>query len=167
MVYKAIKKSRFRQQYSHLSSGAAQSYNIADFYTADQSHVYLMSTTPTQKIGGLHIESTNCHRRHKSAGPFAVGFSSPPEDRRMEAARTLDPPKQLVRFRSHRLFSCVTGAQKMHRSPLGHVVIIPCPFSSSFFFICCLICLANIALFVQFPAIRGRQTKTVMILYKS
>lgn len=108
MVYKAIKKTRFRRQYSHLSSEAAQTYNIADFYT-DQSHMYMMSSS-TEKIGGLHVES-NGHRRHKSAGAFAVGFS-PAEDTRTEFARPPPNPKQLVRFRSHRLFSCVSGAQK-------------------------------------------------------
>ena len=109
MVYKAIKKTSFRRQYSHLSSEAAQTYNIADFYAIDQSHVYKLSSSSTEKIGGLHIES-NGHRRHKSAGHFAVGFS-PAEDTRMEYARPPPSPnKQLVRFRSHRIFSCVSGA---------------------------------------------------------
>jgi hypothetical protein len=103
MVFKALKKSRVRRQYSHLSSGVAQSYNIADFYTSEQSPVYMMPST--EKIGGLHIESNGTHhRRHKSVGAYAVGFSSA-EDKRMEPS-----PKQLVRFRSHRLFSCVSGA---------------------------------------------------------
>jgi hypothetical protein len=110
MVYKAIKKASFRRQYSHLSSEAAQTYNIADFYATDQSHVYMLSSSTTEKIGGLHIESKGTHRRHKSAGPFAVGFS-PAEDTRMEYARPPPiPNKQLVRFRSHRFFSCVSGA---------------------------------------------------------
>ncbi|KAE8022743.1 hypothetical protein FH972_008520 [Carpinus fangiana] len=105
MVYKAIKKTSFRRQYSHLSSEAAQTYNIADFYATDQSHVYMLSSSTTEKIGGLHIESNGTHRRHKSAG------FSPAEDTRMEYARPPPiPNKQLVRFRSLRVFSCVSGA---------------------------------------------------------
>ncbi|KAG2722359.1 hypothetical protein I3760_02G124900 [Carya illinoinensis] len=103
MVYKAIKRNRVRRKYRCLSSGDAQSYNIADFYINDQSHVYTLPST--QKIGGgLHIER-NGHRRHSSVGDYGVGFS-PPEGKRMESAPA---PKGLVRFRSHRLFSCVTG----------------------------------------------------------
>ncbi|KAG6664904.1 hypothetical protein CIPAW_02G125200 [Carya illinoinensis] len=77
MVYKAIKRNRVRRKYRCLSSGDAQSYNIADFYINDQSHVYTLPST--QKIGGgLHIER-NGHRRHSSVGDYGVGFS-PPED---------------------------------------------------------------------------------------
>ncbi|KAB1218188.1 hypothetical protein CJ030_MR3G026068 [Morella rubra] len=103
MVYKVFKRNRVRRQYRSLSSGAAQSYNIADFYTDDQSHVYTVAST--QKIGSFHMER-NGHCRHKSVGDYDVGFASR-EETRMEAA----PPasQQIVRFRSRRLFSCVTG----------------------------------------------------------
>lgn len=104
MVYKVIRRNKVRREYRSLSSGSAQGYNIADFYTVDQSHVYTMPST--QKIdGGFHTEG-NGHRRSNSVGNYGVGFTLP-EDKRMEAAPPA--PNQLVRFRSHRMFSCVNG----------------------------------------------------------
>ncbi|GFY81261.1 hypothetical protein Acr_01g0010700 [Actinidia rufa] len=96
MVYKTLKKNKTRRKYECLSSGAAQAYNISDFYAQGY-----MNPEPQKNgtiNGGFHVESTNGHhhRRHKS-------FSVPEDD-------VMVKPKQLVRFRSHRLFSCVTGA---------------------------------------------------------
>ncbi|GMY33028.1 hypothetical protein FCV25MIE_28270 [Fagus crenata] len=106
MVYKAIKKTKIRRQYSYLSSETAQSYNIADFYTNNQSQVYMLPNS-TERVGGFHTEGSS-HRRHKSVGDYAVGFTSTGENKRMEFAPPA--PKQLVRFRSLRMLSCVTGA---------------------------------------------------------
>ncbi|GKV06175.1 hypothetical protein SLEP1_g18093 [Rubroshorea leprosula] len=105
MVYKAIKRNRTHRRYQCLSTGAAQSYNIADFYMDGQSHVHL--TSSTEKAGSFQPESDSHHRRYKSMGDFSVGFPS------MDHSRTDASPKaskQLVRFGSHRMFSCVTGA---------------------------------------------------------
>ncbi|KAL4631790.1 hypothetical protein ACB092_04G003600 [Castanea dentata] len=107
MVFKAFKKNRVRSQYRCLSSGGSQSYNIADFYTNSQSHAYMLPAT--EKVGGFHTERNGHHRRHKSVGDYAVEFSSSGDNmRRMEVAPPA--PQKLVRFRSHRMFSCVTGA---------------------------------------------------------
>lgn len=110
MVFKAIKKNKTRRQYECLSSGAAQSYNAADFNSNIIAHQNSMYVTRS----GEKMEPGHGHRRHKSVGDFYAGYSaangggfggggggggSPPPR-----------AKQLVRFRSHRMFSCVTGA---------------------------------------------------------
>ncbi|KAG8369351.1 hypothetical protein BUALT_Bualt14G0002300 [Buddleja alternifolia] len=99
MVYKSLKKSKTRRRYECLSTGAAQTYNIADFYIKEDDHQYFTKTPEPDKVSGLRGSH---HRRCNSvqvdrAGGFAL------ED---DAAK----PKQLVRFRSHRMFACVTGA---------------------------------------------------------
>ena len=109
VVYKAIKRSKTRRQYECLSSGAAQSYNIPDFYVSSQN--YVNTESPSEKIAGFHAER-NDHRRHKSVGDYSNQFFSV-EDRVKGAGSPPLPPKKLVRFRSHRMFSCVTGAQKL------------------------------------------------------
>ncbi|XP_010650752.1 uncharacterized protein LOC117913961 [Vitis riparia] len=106
VVYKAIKRSKTRRQYECLSSGAAQSYNIPDFYVSSQN--YVNTESPSEKIAGFHAER-NDHRRHKSVGDYSNQFFSV-EDRVKGAGSPPLPPKKLVRFRSHRMFSCVTGA---------------------------------------------------------
>ncbi|KAG6668870.1 hypothetical protein CIPAW_01G202100 [Carya illinoinensis] len=107
MVFKVIKRNRVRREYRSLSSGSAQGYNIADFCTSDQiSHVYTMPST--QKIDDGFNTERNGHRRYNSVGNYGVEFTLP-EDKRMEAAAPPAGPNQLVRFRSHRMFSCVSG----------------------------------------------------------
>ncbi|KAK4421925.1 hypothetical protein Salat_2143200 [Sesamum alatum] len=106
MVYKSIKKTRTRRQYECLSSGATQTYNIEDFCAKGDDddrygfsrNEYLMTSEGGRLPGfrGAH------HRRYNSVHVDRVGsFAS--EDGAYK-------PKQLVRFRSQRLFSCVTGA---------------------------------------------------------
>ncbi|KAL5782062.1 hypothetical protein ACOSP7_007091 [Xanthoceras sorbifolium] len=92
MVFKAIKKNRTRRQYECLSSDASRSYNIADFYVNGQNHVY-MNTHSAEKVE----ERYSHHQRHKSVGDLYVGGSPPLVQ------------KKLVRFRSQRMFSCITG----------------------------------------------------------
>lgn len=106
VVYRAIKRSKTRRQYECLSSSTAQSYNISDFYISSQNHAHIESTA--EKIAGFHADG-NVHRRHKSVGDYSSQFYSV-EDRVKGAASPPIPPKKLVRFRSHRMFSCVTGA---------------------------------------------------------
>ncbi|CAI9108244.1 OLC1v1007805C1 [Oldenlandia corymbosa var. corymbosa] len=121
MVFKTIKRSRTRRHYEYLSPSAAeehateaQGYNIADFYTNGE-YVIRDGQDGYAEVGKVKGQ----HRRHKSfqqddhhTRRAAFGFSpnvyhhnaialSPHHQR---------PAKKLVRFRSHRLFSCVTGA---------------------------------------------------------
>ncbi|KAL8479205.1 hypothetical protein ACS0TY_025689 [Phlomoides rotata] len=101
MVYRSLKKSKTRRKYECLSSTAAQTYNIADFYIkddVDHDHDYFsrkqyLKTVPDKVSSDLH------HRRHNSEVPVG-GFA-------MEEVAA--KKQQLVRFRSHRMFSCVTG----------------------------------------------------------
>ncbi|XP_004503031.1 uncharacterized protein [Cicer arietinum] len=95
LVYKAIKKNRTRRQYECLSSGTA-SYNIsmAEIYSQNQI------TSENNNIG---------HRRYKSVGAgshFANGFQF---SQTTNGSVSPSSSKQLVRFRSHRIFSCITG----------------------------------------------------------
>ncbi|XP_015879526.2 uncharacterized protein LOC107415676 [Ziziphus jujuba] len=115
MVFKAIKKKRIRRQYTSLSSPSSSelaalkthhhtSHNLSssDFYR---------ETTTVQNIGG--------HRRHKSlSSDFAFGVVSSKADHHRyhdgdhmnHAWPPSPPPRQLVRFRSHRMFSCMGAA---------------------------------------------------------
>ncbi|KAL5735185.1 hypothetical protein ACOSP7_033046 [Xanthoceras sorbifolium] len=114
MVFKAIKKIKTRRQYECLSSGASQSYNIADFYVNAQNPIY-MNMHSAEKVEQRY----NHLRRHKSVGGSYVGYSSPAgNDHRENGSRggggaSPPPPpvpKKFVRFRSQRMFSCITGA---------------------------------------------------------
>ncbi|XP_059633208.1 uncharacterized protein LOC132275985 [Cornus florida] len=97
IIFRTIKRTKTRRSYECLSSGTAQSYNIADFYdTGTHGHMYV--APPPEKMASFHAEGNGgTHRRHKSLGD---GLS--PEH--------MVKSKQMVRFRSHRMFSCVTGA---------------------------------------------------------
>ncbi|KAJ0092608.1 hypothetical protein Patl1_27053 [Pistacia atlantica] len=100
MVFKALKKNRVRSQYECLSSKTpAQSYNIADFYNS----VYHNEHSSNYE----KVEESSHHRRHKSVGDFySNGGGIHGGDGNGGSPRVA---KQLVRFGSHRMFSCVTG----------------------------------------------------------
>lgn len=106
MVFKAIKKNKTRRQYECLSSGAAQSYNTADF-NSNIGHQNSMHATHSDE----KMEKSHGHRRHKSVGDCYVGYSSA-NGGGFGGGGGSPPPRanQLVRFSSHRMFSCVTGA---------------------------------------------------------
>ncbi|KAK3204525.1 hypothetical protein Dsin_018571 [Dipteronia sinensis] len=99
MVFKAIKKNKTRRQYECLSSGAPQSYNIADFY---------VNTTTIHSADKAEERYATHHRRHKSVGDFYVGYSSSANGGGVGSPPPV--PQKLVRFRSQRMFSCITGA---------------------------------------------------------
>ncbi|KAK7350750.1 hypothetical protein VNO77_09673 [Canavalia gladiata] len=107
LVYKAIKKNRTRRQYECLSSGTSLSYNInmAEIYPQTQGHVLPNQTPPTQKVPRHHADHKIGHRRHKSVGDFATGFHSP----QVRTGPASPSSNKLVRFRSQRMFSCITG----------------------------------------------------------
>ncbi|KAG6579722.1 hypothetical protein SDJN03_24170, partial [Cucurbita argyrosperma subsp. sororia] len=109
MFYKAMKKTRIRSQYSVLSpeaaaAAASPSFNIADFYV-DPPSTHVFPTSKSEDPG-----ATRAHRRYNS-----FGGSTPEEWRRTTsaaaaaaAAKSSHGP-QLVRFRSQRILSCLTG----------------------------------------------------------
>ncbi|KAF8369415.1 hypothetical protein HHK36_032574 [Tetracentron sinense] len=93
IVYKALKRNKTRRNYESLSSGAAQSFNVAYW------------TPPPEKMAmaaGFGGESNgNGHRRRKSVGERF--FSS-------EKTISIEGPRfsrEVVGFRSQRLFSCI------------------------------------------------------------
>ncbi|KAA0032399.1 uncharacterized protein E5676_scaffold1159G00090 [Cucumis melo var. makuwa] len=103
MFYRAMKKNRRRRQYTVLSTkaesesegeAASLSFNIADFYV----------DPPSIKSEGRG------YRRYNS-----YGGSTPQEWRRSGVAAGKSrshgqpPEQQLVRFRSQRILSCLTG----------------------------------------------------------
>ncbi|OWM84797.1 uncharacterized protein LOC116203699 [Punica granatum] len=112
IVYRAIKRTQTRRQYECLSSSAAQTYNIADFYPASS---YGMPDTNAYTNGDLKAVGvgaggrlSNGHRRYNSLGDFS--FSQ--DDREFDTGvrmKKQQQQQQLVRFRSHRMFSCITG----------------------------------------------------------
>lgn len=118
---------------------AAQSYNIADFYANGDDQDYVMmkgryaAAAPAaadhhhhhhheKKVdddGGFGIiyeekvkgHQDFRHRRYKSFSVDYRGSSFTPENRTGTGAGAgAAQSKKLVRFRSHRFFSCVTGA---------------------------------------------------------
>ncbi|XP_041995683.1 uncharacterized protein LOC121745798 [Salvia splendens] len=104
LVYKSLKKSQTRRKYECLSSGAAaQPYNIADFYMKDDS-LDREFIGRRGSVAGPHDTQSGHHRRCSSVvieggrGFASDGSAHPP------------PKKQIVRFRSHRMLSCITGA---------------------------------------------------------
>ncbi|KAK6138611.1 hypothetical protein DH2020_027636 [Rehmannia glutinosa] len=106
MVYKSLKKNKTRRQYQCLSSSSAvpitHTYNIADFYIKKDDRYVIPGPDKVSAHGGpAH------HRRYNSVcvgGSGGRGFGL--EEEEVDAK----PKQQLVRFRSHRMFSCVTGA---------------------------------------------------------
>ncbi|KDP29545.1 hypothetical protein JCGZ_19258 [Jatropha curcas] len=92
LVYKALKKSRTRGQYECLSSGSALAY-------INEAEIFLKPSSENQRGNSNNAGRKKLHRRYSSV-----------EDLSMSVASPYSPPqKQLVRFRSHRMFSCVTG----------------------------------------------------------
>ncbi|XP_022866541.1 uncharacterized protein LOC111386309 [Olea europaea var. sylvestris] len=108
MVFKSIKKNGVRRQYKSLSSVATDKtqYNIADFYTNDNGYYSKQyeygGWREPERISGFHADgSTGRHHRRR----YSVGVD-------YSAASELEDSvesKQLVRYRSLRMFSCVTG----------------------------------------------------------
>ncbi|GER27923.1 hypothetical protein STAS_03658 [Striga asiatica] len=95
MVLKSIKKRKTRSKYQCLSAPPiTHTYNIEDFYMSQN-----VGQGPDRISGfrGAH------YRRYNSAH---VGGRSGEDDKSAADSK----PKKLVRFRSHRLFSCVGGA---------------------------------------------------------
>ncbi|KZV34797.1 hypothetical protein F511_00699 [Dorcoceras hygrometricum] len=97
LVYKSLKKKKIRRRYECLSSGAAESYNISDFYhTEDAQYERIWQPEPTKVSGG----SRGAHHRRCNS----VHDVRPQVDDLHD-----DKAKQLVRFTSHRMFSCING----------------------------------------------------------
>lgn len=111
MVYRAIKRTRTRSRYECLSSGAAQTYNITDFYVSNygtpEPHLY--PAGDCNSVGGRTVGRFGYgHRRYNSVGDLSFSRNDHEFDRRIGPKQ--QQQKQLVRFRSHRMFSCITGA---------------------------------------------------------
>ncbi|KAF7840205.1 uncharacterized protein G2W53_008687 [Senna tora] len=118
MVYKAMKKNRTRREYQRLPSGAASHniplINMSEIYPqSTESHVYQYEAPynySTQRVIEFYEDnnqSRHPHRRPKSVGDFGFGFSS--SSLRRQSTTRAAPKQQLVRFRSQRMFSCITG----------------------------------------------------------
>ncbi|KAG5530356.1 hypothetical protein RHGRI_025334 [Rhododendron griersonianum] len=105
LVCKTFKKNETRRKYKCLSSSAAtQAYNIADFYPQGFNYQY---STPQMEIKTrtTAVSSQHHNLRHStSLREYSSGFSAAGDQ-----DMVIMKPKQLVRFRSHRFFSCVTG----------------------------------------------------------
>lgn len=113
MVYKAIKKNRFRKKYRCLSTGAAQTYDIADFYPFnDHRDDHDRDAPPMETRGGF-----DGHRRFASTGGYEIngdGYDFKYDyEAKSDVGRYISSPPhhiQSKRLGSHRMFSCITGA---------------------------------------------------------
>ena len=122
LVYKAIKRSKTRSQYECLSSGSALGYNIsmAEMYPQTQDHTLRNQTAPHKVFHHHHEDHRISHRRHNSVGDFGNGFHSP----QMRTGVVSTSSNKLVRFRSQRLFSCITGVWGCFVTQLHNVVFL-------------------------------------------
>ncbi|KMT15587.1 hypothetical protein BVRB_3g059370 [Beta vulgaris subsp. vulgaris] len=122
MVFKAIKRNKVRRQYRCLSVGATQTYNLADFYDiAEQHHNQDHNHdqrgefyAPRSERRGEFEGRRSGHRRFGSAGEYGsnVGynFKYDHDDGNGVGRISTSPSKQIIkRYRSHRMFSCITG----------------------------------------------------------
>lgn len=109
IVYKTIKKTRSRRHYEYLGSVAAsaQSYNIADFNASDDHNMMMMNrqyADHEKNIDDGFNNAENIKGHYRRYNSFHVDYQGgfPPEN-------SMAMSKKLVRFRSHRFFSCVAG----------------------------------------------------------
>ncbi|XP_021752304.1 uncharacterized protein LOC110717827 [Chenopodium quinoa] len=116
MVYKVIKRNKVRRQYRCLSVGAAQTYNIADFYDYGNEHDHDQGATydvvtRSEPSGGVFDGRSHGHRRYGSTGEYGYNFNYDHDNEVYGVGRnSSSPPKQIMkRYRSHRMFSCLTG----------------------------------------------------------
>lgn len=110
MVYKSIKKNRTRRQYQYLSSSSAataQSYNdIPDFCNNNNHQEKLQYGNNIDQGFFVTVEGMT-HRRRNSIQVDYLGRHFSPDH---HAAAAANNSRKLVRFSSHRFFSCVSGA---------------------------------------------------------
>ncbi|XP_073049717.1 uncharacterized protein [Primulina eburnea] len=113
MVYKSFKKNKVRRRYECLSSGTVDSYNIADFYHSEDAyrpHQHDQHDVISQREPVKASPSRGAHHRRYSSVHVDHAKSSGSASRFEDLDRGCDKPKQLVRFRSQRMFSCINGA---------------------------------------------------------
>jgi len=102
LVYKAIKENRTRRQYEVISLGGSYNISMAEIYPQTQQPVHhnQIPASDNYNIG---------HRRHKFVGDnLGNGFQF--HDQTSTGSISPDSSKKLVRFSSHRMFSCIKGA---------------------------------------------------------
>lgn len=105
LVYRSLKKSHTRRKYECLSSGVTEAYNIADFYVKDEGRYNLGTSGPGDDAAGRRAA------RHWRSGSMAVdGRDFALEGGGGGGGAPTPSKKQLVRFRSHRMLACITGA---------------------------------------------------------
>jgi len=97
LVYKAIKKNRTRRQYEVISLGGSYNISMAEIHPQIQQPA---SASDNYNIG---------HRRHKSVGD-SLGNGFQFHDQTTTGSVSPNSSKKLVRFSSHRMFSCIKGA---------------------------------------------------------
>ncbi|KAL9237550.1 hypothetical protein vseg_012084 [Gypsophila vaccaria] len=112
MVYKAIKRNNVRRQYRCLSTGvSSQTYDqlLYDHVADESRHV-------DRSRGGLDEGQKGGHRRFGSMGDYEMksGYNFNYDDNNNNSNGVgrfpnSSPPRQLRRYTSHRLFSCITG----------------------------------------------------------
>ncbi|XP_068648537.1 uncharacterized protein [Aristolochia californica] len=100
LMYRAIKRSNTRRKYRCLSHGQTQRLHSFDSHA--NSHLYLPPPPTTEKFAGYE-EGGFRHRRSHS-------FQDLPRDYSPEKTREVPRlTKDVGGFRSHRIFSCVSG----------------------------------------------------------
>ncbi|KMT07019.1 hypothetical protein BVRB_6g153500 [Beta vulgaris subsp. vulgaris] len=109
MLFKAIKKNKIRRKYKCLSMGVAQTYHIADFYDHDQDDMLYAHHIETRDKFNDDERRDGHRRRSSSAGEYGINYYH--GEVNDHVGKVSSPPKQIIkRYRSHRMFSCFTGA---------------------------------------------------------
>ncbi|KAK4788700.1 hypothetical protein SAY86_020019 [Trapa natans] len=110
IVFRAIKRTKTRSRYECLSSGAAQAYDVGDFRDraclTPEIHRYAESGGKADDAATGRRFSTG-HRRYNSTGDFMSSRDVHNFDGDIRQKQRQQ--QQLVRFRSHKMVSCITG----------------------------------------------------------
>ncbi|CAN6898921.1 unnamed protein product [Brassica oleracea] len=118
MAFKAMMKKRNRRRYECLSTSGGttkESYVDEDFFPYDEKSNHSVASRPSSSLD--HVEMNNVaaqdrHRRGLSVGDFSsMSYHEGRRSRGEGGDIGVSPSRrgQLVRNRSHRLFSCVSG----------------------------------------------------------
>ncbi|KAJ4969347.1 hypothetical protein NE237_016048 [Protea cynaroides] len=101
LVYNTIKKTKSHRRYECLSAGAAQAYSYADLDASSTGP----TPAPEKMVTTFSVEHGRL-QRYNSAVELSSRCYSP--ENKVKGPRM---SKEMVGFKSHRLFTCVNGLQ--------------------------------------------------------
>lgn len=125
MAFKAMRKNRTRKRYECLSSSAGttkDSYDDSDFFPFAAKSDHSVVSRPSSSFDHIEMNNVDVQQRHHrgwSVGDFSSMSCREGKRSGVDGGDIGFSPSrrgQLVRNRSHRLFSCVSGEWFVHIS---------------------------------------------------